>query len=205
MVRLALTELRKMNCDGYIFPADYYDIPGVECFRDLEAVKRHAFEKLKSYQAETADVYLNGGMSMETLAVIQAAARLDIRLNLWHYDREGETYVCQKLCWKPAVRGGEEKEAGEEMFLCRGRHWSPEEKSVFSVIPADKIFDFQWQEEQAGEALKGSRGKKVGICVSGLTSAMVSVLNAAAKEEVSVVCLHYDYDTEEYFPQDMDE
>lgn len=56
----------------------------------------------------------------------------------------------------------------------------------------------------AREFLKVWRNKKIRIYLSGLTSAFVSVLNAASQENVSVVWLHYDYDTEDYFPQDMD-
>ena len=88
MNRLALTERRRMDCDGYLFPADYYEIPGVEEFQDVEAVRIHALEKLKSCEKKLVDLYLNGGLSIEVLAAIQAAARLDIRLNMWHYDCE---------------------------------------------------------------------------------------------------------------------
>lgn len=201
---LALTERRQMDCDGYLFPAEYYDIPGLEDFQDLRTVKDYVLEKMKQYQGKAVNVYLNGGMTIETLTVIQAAARLDIQLNLQHYDFEKDAYVCQLLSWRPGARGGEREEEEEELVLCQGRHWGGEKRAVFQVIPADKLFDFHWQEEQAGEVLKTWSGKKLKICVSGLTSAAVSVMNAAARVGVSVVWLHYDYDTEEYFPQDMD-
>lgn len=204
MNRLALTERRRMDCDGYLFPADYYEIPGVEEFQNVEAVRNHAFEKLKSCEKGLVDLYLNGGLSVEVLAVIQAAARLDIRLNMWHYDCEREIYFCQPLRWKPVSHGDEMEKAEEEIVLCQGRHWGREKKSVFAEIPVDKLFDFQWQEERAREFLKVWRNKKIRIYLSGLTSAFVSVLNAASQENVSIVWLHYDYDTEDYFPQDMD-
>ena len=66
MNRLALTERRKMDCDGYLFPADYYEIPGVEEFQNVEAVRNHAFEKLKSCEKGLVDLYLNGGLSVES-------------------------------------------------------------------------------------------------------------------------------------------
>ncbi len=204
MNRLALTERRRMDCDGYLFPADYYEIPDVEEFQDIEAVRNHAFEKLKSYEKEPVDLYLNGGLSVEVLVAIQAAARLDIRLNMWHYDCEREIYFCQPLCWKPIPGGNEKETTEEEIVLCQGRHWGAEKKSVFPEIPAEKLFDFQWQEKKAREFLKVWRNQKIRIYLSGLTSAFVSVLNAASQENVSIVWLHYDYDTEDYFPQDMD-
>lgn len=206
MAHLALTEKRRMDCDEAIFPAEYYDIPGLTDFQDLRAVRDRAFEKLKKYEGESVDVYLNGGMSIEVLAVIQAAARLDICVTLWEYDRQKKTYVRQEVRWKPAshrerVGTGE----NEAVFLCQGRHWSPKHKSVFGEIPEEKVFDFRWQEQRAGEFIKEYRGGVIKIYLSGLTAAFISVLNAAQREDVSVIWLHYNYDTEEYFEQKMDE
>lgn len=89
--------------------------------------------------------------------------------------------------------------------LCKGRHWSSAERAIFDTIPVKRMFDFQWQEEQAGEFLGSFRDKKISIYLSGLTSAVVSVLNVATRENISVTWLHYDYDSETYFPQHMDE
>lgn len=204
-MRLALTERRKMECDGYLFPSDYYDIPGVEEFQDLEAVREYACEKLSPYRGEAVDLYLNGGLTIETLTAIWAARKLDISLALWHYDREKDRYVRQELKWRPVPAGRGAKEAAEAIYLCRGRHWGSEENCIFDAIPQDRIFDFQWQEEQAEEVLRDYSHKKIAVYVSGLTSAAVSVLNAAAKEQVSVLWMHHDYDREEYFPQSMEE
>ncbi len=205
MVYLALTEMRRIACDGYIFPEDYYDIPGVEDFQDLKAVKQYSLKKLERYRGEKVDVCLNGGMTVEILTMIQAAAELDIELTLCHYDREKENYAGQKVCWKPVHVRAEDEESPKTVVLCKGRHWSPAEKAVFDMIPAGRLFDFLWQEEQAGKFLREFRDRKLTIYLSGLTSAAVSVLNAARREWVSVTWLHYDYDKEDYFPQYMDE
>lgn len=206
MARLALTEKRRIDCDGYIFPAEYYDIPGLEDFQDLRSVKDMAFGKLKEYGGQHIDIYLNGGMSIEILAVIQAAAKLDIHIALWEYDCQEKIYVRQEIRWKPADhRGQTGREKGEAVFLCQGRHWNPKQKSVFGLIPAEKIFDFKWQEQQAEEFLEEYRGGAIKIYLSGLTAACISVLNAAYKKDVSVTWLHYNYDMEEYFEQNMEE
>lgn len=204
MVYLALTKMRRIECDGYIFPEDYYDIPGVNDFQDLKAVKEYSLKKLECFRGEKVDVCLNGGMTVEILAMIQAAAELKIELILWHYDREKEDYVDQKVNWKPVHVSDEDKEPVATVVLCKGRHWSQREKAIFDTIPAERIFDFKWQEEQADQCLRDFKGRRIAIYVSGLTSAAVSVLNAAWREQISVTWLHYDYDREDYFPQCMD-
>ena len=207
MACLALTEKRRIPCDGYIFPSEYYEIPGILHFQDLEAVRNYAFEKLKKYQGEPIDIYLNGGMSIEVLTVIQAAVKLDIKISLYHYNREKEKYICQEVLWRPVNddRGNTIKEADQEaVSLCQGRHWGTERKSIFSIISDEQLFDFQWQELQAEKFLQNYEGKTAVIYLSGLTAAFVSVLNAAVKINVSIIWLHYDHDTEEYFAQNMD-
>lgn len=200
-IKLALTEKRKINGMGSIFPEDYFDIPGVEAYQDIDAVKRYAGNRLKNYEGKTADIYVNGGMAIETLSVIQAAGELGISLRFMHYDLKEEMYLPQKLDWKPRPYAGKRE---RELFqLCQGRH-NLREKPIFRNLSDEQIYDFQWQENHAEEVLKQCPGKELDIYLSGLTPVFISVLNAAYKLKLPVIFWHFDNDTEEYFPQAMD-
>ena len=85
-------------------------------------------------------------------------------------------------------------------------HCMPESRTIFHFqdIPDGKHFDFQWQEQQAEASLASFRGQRAEIYLTGLKTLQVSVLNAASRLEIPVTWLHYDYDTEAYFPQNMD-
>ena len=200
-IELALTEKRKIRGLKSIFPEDYFDIPGVESYQDIDAVKKYARERLKEYQGKSADIYVNGGMAIETLSVLQEAGKLDISMQLMHYDSKDEIYLAQKVNWKPKVQSGRMER--EMLQLCQGRHVL-QEKPVFTSLLDVQRFDFSWQEEHAEKVLKLYKGKKLEIYLSGLTPVYVSVLNAAYKLDLPVTFLHFDNDTEEYFPQVMD-
>lgn len=203
MARLALTEKRRMDVDGYIFPEDYYDIPELKGFQDAGAVMRHAERKLTVYAGGAVDLYLNGGMSIETLACVQAASRLHIHLNILHHDKVRDQYVIQEIRWRPRS-GFMDQEPVETLGLCQGRHAGLAKKMIYETIPNERIFDFIWLEQKAAASLVGYRGRNVRVCISGLSSAYLSALNVAADLGIRIIWLHYDYSTEDYFPQEID-
>lgn len=201
MVKLALTERRRLECDAYIFPEEYYDIPGVEEFSDLEVVKSYVRKKLEPYAAQSAAIYLNGGLSIELLSCLQIAAELDMNIVVLHYDKNTNQYVPQEVTWKP-VEAENCKEA-DYLTLCAGRHPKVTEEYIFAEVTEDQVLDFTWQAQQAEQVLSRCKDKHVVIYLTGLTSLYISVLNAAARLGIAITFLHYNYDTEEYFPQEM--
>ena len=204
MAKLALTNRRKMDVDGYIFPEDYYDIPELTGFQDVGAVERYAERKLSNHAGQEVDLYLNGGMSIEMLACVKASAKLAISLNVVHYDNLGDRYVVQPIRWRPqAVRSDRDRAPAEILGLCKRRHADLPGKKIFDTIPDELIFDFSWLDKKAKEVLGEYSGKNVAVYLSGLTSAYLSVLNVASDLGVGVTCFHYDYNTEDYFPQVM--
>lgn len=222
-IKIALTEKRKTECDNSIFPKDYYDIPEVNEFQNIFAVRNYAYKVLESYAGQQVDVILNGGLSIEILCVIQVAAKLGISLCVLHYDREKDIYVSQKITWNFVSDNmilneknrqayekikKERKDSDIERFiLCLGRHCVEDNQypTIFEIITVDKIFDFSWQEEQVEKVLKKVMKKQIFVYLTGLTQMILSVLNVAYRLGISIIFLHYDVDTEEYFPQNMDE
>ena len=95
----------------------------------------------------------------------------------------------------------------ERFILCSGRHCVEDNQypTIFEIITVDKIFDFSWQEEQVEKVLKKVMKKQIFVYLTGLTQMILSVLNVAYRLGISIIFLHYDVDTEEYFPQNMDE
>lgn len=201
MKKIALTMLRRMECDGYIFPADYYEIPGVKKFTDIEYARAYAAEQLSSYAGETIDLYVNGGLSIELLVVLQEAARLEITLTAFHFDRGTGEYVPQPVNWHPV--GEQEETAAPELTLCKGRHPGMPENVVFPPVAQEQIFDYAWQEEQAMSVLKAYAGGSAAVYLSGLTPLYLTVLNVAARLNISITFYHYNFDEENYFPQKM--
>lgn len=199
---LALTEKRKMKCDGYIFPEQYEDIPNVTQFSDVEAVYQYAKEKLSSFKGKEIGIYINGGLTIEAIACVLAASNLKIDLQLFYWDRQSNKYIPQKVMWNEIQ--AEDKLIIENFVLCAGRHIVPDvNQYFFEQLVENQTFDFTWQENRVKLILEAYAGKKIGVYVTGLTQLIVSTLNAAASCNVEVVFFHFDYDTEEYFAQQM--
>lgn len=200
-LNLALTEKRKISCDGYIYPADLFDIPEIEGYRDLKRIKEYAKEKLAAWSDCRCRVYVNGGLAVELLSLLQAAKELKIELELLHYDLCTGLYCSQELKWKPC--DSSEKSDLPEMVLCEGRHCIKTAESIYKELPEDKILDFQWLEKEARKKLQPYQGKTVRIYLTGLSPLYCCVLNVASELGINVIFLHYDYDEEEYFEQPM--
>lgn len=200
-VQLALTEKRKIRGMDAIFPTEYYDIPGLKSFGDVDAVGCHAFSQMSRYKHSSVDLYVNGGMTVETLAAVQAAGRLEIALRLFQWDREQGQYRPQQVRWRPIGVGHERTEG---VCLFNARHAGALEPGIFDPLPKERLFDFEWQEAWARQMLKDRRGKRLSLYLSGYTPAGISVLNAAFDLKISVTAMHYDNVSECYFPQDME-
>lgn len=204
---MALTNKRKIENAEFIFPEQLEEIPGICGFQDIKAICRHAKAQMEPYREGEVDLIVNGGLTMEVLAVLQAAAMLHISLKLWHFNRATEAYIPQEVRWHPAHAHVDDHPKMEKVrfSLCKNRHPGLPENYIYEIIPDDRVTDFLWQEERAGEVLKAYANQQVEIYLTGLTSLSISVLNVAVPLGISVVFFHYDYDIEDYFPQYMEE
>ena len=201
VVKLGLSEIRKIECDGYVFPEDVFKIENLTEYSDVAAIERYALEKMKTYAGEEVQLYLNGKLSTELLAVIKACVKLDIKLSIGHRNNYTGEYHMQDVVWKPMETSVNVEKCFE---LCRGRHDVPAEESLFEQISAEQMFDYVWMEKVAEQKLIPYKGKNIAVYITGLPSLYISVLNVAGRMGISVTCMHYDNDTDEYFPQYMD-
>lgn len=86
--------------------------------------------------------------------------------------------------------------------LCEGRHECAGAKdgSIFpSVI--DSPTNTEYLEVYASIRLQGI--KELNLFVTGLTVALVAVLNVCHEKGIKVTLWHYDRDTNDYFPQEV--
>ena len=142
MVNLALTTMRKVACEKYIFPDDYFDIPGIKDFEDLETVRTYVVGQMEEYAGENVEIYLNGGMAIEILSVLQAADKLNISMDILHYNKTEGIYIPQKVSWR-SRKETDEREC-VMLDLCKGRHGNQGERAVFDMVPEEKLFDFEF-------------------------------------------------------------
>lgn len=97
------------------------------------------------------------------------------------------------------------------MELCSGRHSIPQAidgaifpKTVCNVTRPDKL------EESAEEILKGKTSygdlqeiTSINLYATGLTVALIAVLNICRKEDIKVTLWHYDKYSKDYFKQEI--
>lgn len=198
-IQLILSEKRRiLGCEA-IFPADYFEIPGLQGFEDLKAVDDYAIQKLQQFKGQTVDVYVNSGLTIESFAVLTAASNLRIRLRMFHYDNLQDNYVPQEVEW--GEWPVEAKLSKEKFALCEKRHLGLPEQSIFEMIPKERLFDYAWQKEQAKLVLQRHAPCQADIYLTGLTALGISALNAAYCLKIPVTVYHYNHDTEDYFPQ----
>lgn len=89
----------------------------------------------------------------------------------------------------------------KHMELCRGRHEIPE--AVDGAIFENEISDVtavQQMEESAMQRLEGV--SNLTLYVTGLTVALISVLNACKRLGIKVTLMHFDRATGKYYSQE---
>ena len=201
MVEIGLSECRKVPCDCYVFPADLFDVPGVETFDDVEKINAYALVRLSELKDKCWCVYINSGLSIMFLSVILAATKLGATVMVKHYDIKQDVYIERPVYWKSSSKVDDM--AVDCLTLCASRHYGLPETVIFEQIPEDKIMDFSWQEQVADTVLRTYAGKHIKLYITGMTQALVSVLNITEEHHISITCMHYDYASESYFPQRM--
>lgn len=87
------------------------------------------------------------------------------------------------------------------MALCQARHDMPAcvQGAIFpnAVNPTD----LDGMQRQAITVLQDIKGQHLTIFVTGLTVALVTVLNVCRIFNIQVTLMHFDRDTNDYFPQ----
>lgn len=200
MIEMALTEGRRMVCDIYVFPADLFDISGLESYADVDSIERFVLETLSNVQDMEWNLYVNGGLAIMLLAVIHVAGKLGAHLNIKHYDRVKAEYVDHELRWQPVSNGNRKKSC---LTLCAARHYGIPEEVIFKEIPSERVMDFEWQEHIASDKLRRYADGHILVYITGLSQALISVLNVLSRYDIAITCMHYDYTSETYFPQSM--
>lgn len=199
-VTLGLTSARPVECDFYLYPAQLYNIDGFEEYDDLDTLKRYTHKKLKHLYGREVNLYINGGLLIEILMVILVAEELEMKLHIFHHNRQNGIYCEQEL--KKRTKKSATNEVVERS-LCSGRHFELTADPIFHEIPVEKIMDFEWMQQIANEELEKLSGKKLKVYITGFTPAMISVWNAAQKYFIELEVLHYNKDTENYFAQKL--
>lgn len=90
--------------------------------------------------------------------------------------------------------------ADKKMGLIKGRHQMPVDKYIFEEEDFD-IFDFSYLQNRVHEALFDT--KSLALYVTGLTVALVEVINYCVYNDIDLTLYHYNRDTNEYVPQEV--
>lgn len=87
------------------------------------------------------------------------------------------------------------------MSLCEGRHEIPQaiDGSIFGT-ELDPL-DLSGMEREAAEQLRGVF--TLNLYVTGLTVALVAVLNVGREQKIKVTLYHYNRETGDYYPQEV--
>lgn len=92
-------------------------------------------------------------------------------------------------------------EQEELLGLCKGRHELPVDKYIFEDAIEDPT-DMSYMEEVVEEALSSIENPRIGLYVTGLTVALVAVLNVATRLGKFVTLYHFDSKKNTYFCQE---
>jgi hypothetical protein len=86
--------------------------------------------------------------------------------------------------------------------LCKGRHDLPVDSYIFNdaiINPTDIIAI----NKIVMESLQFYKNDSITIYVTGLTVALIEVLNVCKKFNISVILMHFDISTSGYYPQSV--
>ena len=90
-----------------------------------------------------------------------------------------------------------------KLGLIKGRHEIPQVEGRYIFIEDLNPTDVKEAEGKAYSVLAGIKAVYPDKHVTGLTMALIAVLNAAKRHGMSVTLYHFDRKTGEYFPQEV--
>ena len=88
----------------------------------------------------------------------------------------------------------------KKMGLIEGRHDMPVSDYIFKDGDFD-VFDFGWMKNRVHEALFDT--KSLDLYVTGLTVALVEVINYCVYNDIDLTLYHYNKETGEYVSQEV--
>ena len=88
------------------------------------------------------------------------------------------------------------------MELCKARHATPATDGAIFETEVNPL-DVAGLETEAKSRLESLNIKKLSLYVTGLTVALVAVLNVARELNIKVTLWHYDRETENYYSQEV--
>lgn len=86
--------------------------------------------------------------------------------------------------------------------LCQARHTTPVTDSFFNYEIED-VTNISALQDFANKRLESLRVQTLNIYVTGLTVALVTVINACHSQGVKLTLWHYDRDSNDYYKQDV--
>ena len=89
----------------------------------------------------------------------------------------------------------------KKLGLIRNRHEMPVDDFIFETI--DDVTDLDWLHQVSLDKLKCLSSDKLGIYVTGLSTALVAALNACRYLGIDVELYHYNRDTDSYYAQQV--
>ena len=89
----------------------------------------------------------------------------------------------------------------KKLGLIRNRHEMPVDDFIFETI--DDVTDLDWLHQVSLDKLKCLSSDKLGIYVTGLSTALVAALNACRYLGINVELYHYNRDTDSYYAQQV--
>lgn len=87
----------------------------------------------------------------------------------------------------------------KKMELCKGRHEIPEAKDGAIFENAVDPLDVDGLEREASSVLDDVR--ELVLYVTGLTVALVAVINVCKEKRIDLTLMHYDRESGDYYPQ----
>lgn len=88
------------------------------------------------------------------------------------------------------------------MELCKGRHKTPATDGAIFETEVNPLDTFALELE-AKEKLKSLNIEKLHLYVTGLTVALIAVLNVAKELNIKVTLWHFDRESDEYYEQEV--
>lgn len=199
---LGLSKKRIIECDDYIFPAEYFDIPGIKGFDDFDSVDRYCNEKMNGISDDDITILVNAGLTLELLAAVKSGTLAGKKISVGIYNKSSGVFEIINSC-NALIKDSAEYCSKESMLLCNGRHVVDCGKYIYDVISDEDLYRFEFLEEQAYSKLYAYRGECISVYVTGLSQLVICTLKAAARLDINIVWLHYNHDTEEYVKQVM--
>lgn len=104
-MKVILCEARHEHPEIAGLPAIFGNTISMDFASMDETASKFVKDNMETVNAEGLDLYVTG-MTPATCAVIRTCLCREIELRLYHYDKEGDTYICQPMLERALVEQG---------------------------------------------------------------------------------------------------